>query len=407
MKKVINIIARAAAYAVVAVTYCVTKMVAVAGRALPRASWKPTGRIMVTGTFHNPNWYFSHITPLRSGDVREVILVIDQPQTPMDGVRFVCPPKWAAKLFSRAGAKAIWMIGAGFVYRPDLYMGYHLAPGGCSALLAARLMGRPACYQMTAGPHEITGGGFKGGGWPWTGLKRPSRLLERLALTVTGEFDLLVVRGSKARDFLISQGVRGKVKIITGSVADRPAIVQTDRPIDMTFVGRLSPVKQLDQFITILAAVKRELPSVKATIVGDGPLMQDLQDRAQRLELTENIEFLGKREDVDAILAEAKVFILPSKTEGLSIAMAEAMAAGAVPVVADVGELGDLVINGVNGYLVQPNNIDEYTRCVLSLLQDDQARVRCSREAMKTARNNCGVDVISKRWRTCLQGAIA
>ena len=107
-----------------------------------------------------------------------------------------------------------------------------------------------------------------------------------------------------------------------------------------------------------------------AAIVGDGRLREELEVYAESLGLTENIEFLGKRKDVEELLMHSKVFVLPSKSEGLSIAMIEAMSAGVVPVVPDVGDLGDRVIDGVNGYLIEPNKIEEYAEIILSLLQD-------------------------------------
>jgi len=97
-------IRKTASYILLVSVYGFTWLVAVLGRVIPRRRWKPTGRIAVTGTIFNPNWYLSHIMPLTHCGVKEVILIIDEPMQPLDKVRFVCPPKWLAKLISRAGA---------------------------------------------------------------------------------------------------------------------------------------------------------------------------------------------------------------------------------------------------------------------------------------------------------------
>jgi len=175
----------------------------------------------------------------------------------------------------------------------------------------------------------------------------------------------------------------------------------------LVFVGRLSPIKQVHQFIAIVDAIARTVPNVRATIVGDGPLMANLRAHSKALGLTENIEFLGKRKDVEAILACSKIFVLTSRSEGLSIAMAEAMTAGVVPVVADVGELGDLVVNGENGYLVEPNHIDEYTKKVISLLRDNALWTQFSQRASKVARRKCDIESVSEKWRQHLQDVVA
>ncbi|HUU17722.1 MAG TPA: glycosyltransferase [Sedimentisphaerales bacterium] len=402
-----SIIRKAAAHILLISVYGFTYIVALLGSIIPRRPWRPTGRIMVTGTFHNPNWYLSHVTPLSRSGINEVILVVDEPQLPLERVSFVCPPRWISRLLSRAGAKAIWMIIAGIRYRPDLYMGYHIAPGACSALVAGKLLGRPSCYQMTGGPVEIIGGGFGAIESVGNSLGRPSKLIETLALAVVRLFDLIVVRGGRAKKYLESQNIKGIIAIITGSVNGHLKSPRADRGIHSVFVGRLVPIKQVEQFITIVEAVAHRIPSVRAAIVGDGPLLENMKAKTSRLGLTDNIEFLGKQKDVKAVLDCSKTFVLTSKSEGLSIAMIEAMTSGVVPVVADVGELRDLVTNGVNGYLVEPNRIDEYTKKVISLLQDPALWEKYSLRAIEAAKIHCDVATVSKKWQQNLQNVVS
>lgn len=401
-------IIRAAAYILLTSVYSFTYLVALLGSVIPRRSWKPTGRIMVTGTFHNPNWYLSHLTPLSRSGIKELILVVDEPQLPLEKVRFVCPPRWLSRLLGRAGAKAIWMIIAGLRYRPDLYMGYHIAPGACSALVAGKLLGRPACYQMTGGPVEIIGGGFGSVESVGATLGHPSKLIETMALRVARQFELVAVRGSRAKEFLTAHNVIGSVAIITGSVNGCSQSPRNDRERDshLISVGRLSPIKQVHQFIDIVYAIKQMMPNVRATIVGDGSMLADLQAYAEELGLNENIEFMGKRNDVESLLAQSKIFVLTSKSEGLSIAMAEAMTFGVVPVVANVGELGDLVADGVNGYLIEPNNISQYSKRIVSLLQNKPMWTRFSHNAIEAAREHCDIEVVSEKWRQHLQDTV-
>ncbi len=401
-----SIIRKIAAYIILISIYSFTYLVALLGSLIPHRSWMPTSRIMVTGTFHNPNWYLSHVTPLSRSGIREVILVVDKPQLPLDKVRFVCPPKWLSRLLSRAGAKAIFMTIAGLRYQPDIYMGYHLAPGACSALVAGKLLGRPSCYQMTSGPVGIIGGGIGAIDSLGGALGHPSKLIEAMAIKVVRQFDLVVVRGNKAKEFLAAHDIKETVAIITGSVNGCLQMPQNNRDIHLIFIGRLSPIKQIHQFIEIVGTVKRIMPNVRAAIVGDGPQMADLQSYAEELGLTNNLEFLGKRKDVESILVSSQIFVLTSKSEGLSIAMAEAMAAGAVPVVTDVGELSDLVIDGVNGYLIEPNCIDEYTKKIISLLQDPALLEKYSFRAIEAARTHCDITVISKKWQQNLQKVV-
>lgn len=402
-----NMIYKTASYLLLISVYGFTWLVAVLGRVVPRRRWKPIGRIAVTGTFFNPNWYLSHITPLTRCGVEEVILIIDEPMQPLDKVRFVCPPKWLAKLIGRAGAKLIWMIIVGVRYRPDLYMGYHLAPGACSALLAGKLLGRPACYQMTGGPVEIVGGGYAAVDSFEGALGHPSRLIEALATKVVRQFELVVVRGNQAKKFLRVRHLKSTVAVITGSVDGCRYPTEKDRDIHLLYCGRLSPIKQVHQFIAMVDRVRRTLPDVRAEILGDGLLKADLQAYAEQLDLAENIAFLGKIEDVQSHMVRSRVFVLTSMSEGLSIAMAEAMSTGAVPVVADIGELSDLVVDNVNGYLVRPNCIEEYAERALVLLQNQVLWKEFSYKASEAARRYCDIEVVSEKWRQHIDDTVA
>ena len=87
--------------------------------------------------------------------------------------------------------------------------------------------------------------------------------------------------------------------------------------------------------------------------------------------------------------------------------MIEAMTSGVVPVVADVGELRDLVTNGVNGYLVEPNNIDEYTKRVVLLLHDQALWRKYSLRAIEDAKKHCDIEVVSGKWRHHLRDVVS
>lgn len=392
---------------ILTVTYRLVLLMARLGRRMAPRRWRPTGRIVVTGTFYNTNWYLSHMRPLSTSGVEEVFVVADQPQPEIDGVRVVCPPDWLTRLLGRTVSKLLWMVGIGVRQKPDLFMGYHLFPGACSALVAAKLCGRPACYQMTGGPIEIIGGGNRNENRVMSKLVRPSAFLEEAAMSVAREFELAVVRGERAKRFLRSRGYGGSVAVITGSVDPPPHWRNGSRLFDMAFVGRLAEIKQPDQFIEVVAAVRQSVPDVRAAIAGDGPMREYLRRQAEKLGIERQIEFLGKRDDVPRLLARSKTFVLTSRSEGLSIAMAEAMAAGAVPVVADVGELDQLVVDGVNGYLVEPNDTRRLADRIVLLLSDPAAWARCSQQAREAAVRCCAIDAVAERWGDALSSAIA
>jgi L-malate glycosyltransferase len=406
LRDLLNALRSLFAYAIVACTYLGTLIVCRMSLLFPHRPWIPTRRIVATATFFNTQWFLSHVIPLTRSGVDEVIIVSDQPLEALDKVRFWCPPPAASRLIGRAVSKFVYLLACGFYLKPDVVVGFHLFPGAISALIVARVLGRPACYQMTGGPIEIVGGGAYSENRLLAKLGRASRLLENLALAVVREFDLVVVRGSKAKAFLLARGIR-PVTVITGSVISPSEPVASDREYDLVFVGRLAAIKQPLQFVDIVASLRRQLPKVRAVVVGDGPLLNAARERAILLGIEQCIDFLGQIQDVARILTRSKIFVLTSQSEGLSIAMAEAMAAGVVPVVADVGDLGDLVINGVTGFLVTPDNVPEFAQKAALLLQDPTLWGCQSYAATEAARRQTSVDVVTAKWTESLSTLVA
>lgn len=117
-------------------------------------------------------------------------------------------------------------------------------------------------------------------------------------------------------------------------------------------VGRLEPVK--DQ-VTLLRAVRVVVdtnPTFQLDIVGDGPSRPELEAQQNALGLTGHVRFHGYREHVGPFLDASDFFVLSSISEGVSLALLEAMACGLPAVATDVGGNREVVVPGETGYLV-------------------------------------------------------
>jgi glycosyltransferase involved in cell wall biosynthesis len=124
--------------------------------------------------------------------------------------------------------------------------------------------------------------------------------------------------------------------------------------------------------VTLARALRQLEPgSYRAAIVGDGP------DRdAVAAELGDAGELLGARDDVAEQLARADVFVLSSRSEGLPMAILEAMAAGLPVVATDVGGIPELVADGETGLLVPPGDADALAAALQRLVADAELRRR-------------------------------
>lgn len=120
--------------------------------------------------------------------------------------------------------------------------------------------------------------------------------------------------------------------------------------------GRFAPEKNLPMLLRAVARVRALGHDVRLVLAGDGAERDDLARLADELEFRDAVHFLGWRTDVPAILGCLDVFALTSWTEGLPLAVLEAMACG-VPVVAtSVGDLPNVIVDGRSGRLVAPGD---------------------------------------------------
>jgi len=111
-------------------------------------------------------------------------------------------------------------------------------------------------------------------------------------------------------------------------------------------------------------------PSLHVAIAGRGDLEDDLAARARAQGLADRIHLLGLRSDISAILAAADIFVLPSLSEGLPLAVLEAMFAGCPIVASDVGEIATVLEDGRAGVLVEPANPAALAEAIDALLND-------------------------------------
>lgn len=128
----------------------------------------------------------------------------------------------------------------------------------------------------------------------------------------------------------------------------------------IVFVGRVTGEKKIDVLIKALAKLPADL-NATLEIVGGGDLLNHLQQLVAQLGLKDRVSFTGyvTDEQLRAALTSAKVFAMPSIAELQSIATMEAMATGLPVVGADAMALPHLIHDGDNGFLFEPNNVDD------------------------------------------------
>lgn len=149
---------------------------------------------------------------------------------------------------------------------------------------------------------------------------------------------------------------------------------------DIIFLGRLSNEKNPLRFINIIKDVKKEIPTIRTAVVGDGTLMDGVKSSIIKNNLQNNIELLGFKDNPTKILSSSKCMVMTSVMEGTPMSALEALAFGVPIISTPVGGLNDLVENNVNGYLSNDNN--ELAMHIIDLINNKILRDRLSLGAL-------------------------
>jgi glycosyltransferase involved in cell wall biosynthesis len=141
-------------------------------------------------------------------------------------------------------------------------------------------------------------------------------------------------------------------------------------------VSTCKPQKGIDVLVRAFQRLHDSDPALKLLIAGDGPLRGELTELASSSGIQSHIEFLGwkGREEVVRVLQGCEVFVLPSRFETFGIAILEAWACGKPVVATTAGGIPEIVENGKNGILVEPDNPAALAQALASVLQDSALR---------------------------------
>jgi len=245
-----------------------------------------------------------------------------------------------------------------------------------------------------------------------TGGSLPRRLRRWILLRGTDRF---VVVSREMAEALAAAGVPpGRVALIpNGVVVGPPAIASRRETLKsewlgdaaarvVLFVGRLVHEKGLDSLLEVWAALPR--PGDLLVLVGDGPLRRSLEARAHALGLGDSVRFFGHQTDVTPFYDMADVFVLPSRTEGVSNALLEAMAAGLPPVASDVGGNRDIIEDGHSGFLLERTDTRAWAATLARLLEDPWLRAKVG-EAARQRAERFAIGDVARRYQD-LYGAV-
>lgn len=192
----------------------------------------------------------------------------------------------------------------------------------------------------------------------------------------------------------VPNGVRLPTRTAQRVTQARQALGLQDGSFAFFFVGRLAPEKDLGTLIEAFAQLPSEVAErSRLYLAGDGDQRASLVAHCAALNLDNRVTFLGARSDVPDLLMAADAFVMSSRTEGLPMAMLEAMAAGVPCVATAVGGIPELLAND-RGLCVPPANPTLLAAAMAQLAGSPQLREKLVANAMATLRSRFDLDAV-------------
>jgi glycosyltransferase involved in cell wall biosynthesis len=309
----------------------------------------------------------------------------------LDGVAVVRLPVPARGGFRTRAFPFISLLVPWMLRHRDQFDVVHAHQGlqpAAAAVAVARLLRKPSLVKFAGGGSSGNVAYLKR--WRFTGglslraLRDATRLIS-LSEQVTAE--LLQEGFSSARIVEIPDGIE----------VERFAIPRATAGQQVMAAGRLSHEKGVDVLVAAWPGVVGAIPGATLTILGDGPEGPALRARAQALGVAGGIHFAGEVEDVRPFLGRS-IFALPSRNEGMSNALLEAMAAGCPIVASDISPNRRLIQDGTNGRLFRAGDPLDLAGRLVELLGDPgRAQALGARAAAAAA--SYSIEEVAQRHR--------
>jgi glycosyltransferase involved in cell wall biosynthesis len=158
---------------------------------------------------------------------------------------------------------------------------------------------------------------------------------------------------------------------------------KSEKPWIVTFIGILVTRKNLDLLIRAMVKVIDQIPNAYLVVAGDGPEFTNLLNLAKELNISDSCSFLGQQQNIQPILEESNIFVLPSSSEGISTVILEAMQNNVPVIASDIAGNRELIQDGISGWLVPLGDAGALTNAIIRAYQHPEEILRLATEAHK------------------------
>lgn len=236
-------------------------------------------------------------------------------------------------------------------------------------------------------------------GYPWELFRRPIyRRLQRLVSVSQGIDDEFTWLAKAKRSVIYNPFL--PVKPLQGQFYCPKGADPTKKWI--TAMGRFVHAKGFDILLTAFQKVADQHPDWQLLILGEGELRSELEALQKRLNLSKRLVFVGRLSDPFPLLQRSKLFVLSSRTEGLPMALGEALACGLPAIATDCSKgIRELIQDNINGLVVPNQNVAELAAAMHYLMANEIKRDRLASQAPKVL-EKFSLDKVMDQWEALM-----
>jgi glycosyltransferase involved in cell wall biosynthesis len=314
------------------------------------------------------------------------------------GVSVVSVPEMQREISALHDARSAFQVAEIMRETRPHILHTHTAKAGAIARAAAVLAGdaRPKVVVHTFHGHVLRG---------YFGPLRTA-VFRQVERTLARPSDALIAVSPEVRDDLVELGVApaGKFVVVRLGIPLAERLDDASEDLDLRelygiprdafvvgWVGRMTGVKDTGVVLQTVAALRARGVNAVVCLVGDGPDREPLEELAHELDIARASYFAGYQSDVAGFYRLFDAFFLPSVNEGTPVSAIEALATG-TPVVANrVGGVPDVVRDGIDGFLVEPGDVEAAADRLETLARDPEVRTRFGEAGRERVRDRYAV----------------
>lgn len=169
-------------------------------------------------------------------------------------------------------------------------------------------------------------------------------------------------------------------------------------------IAELHERKGLKYLIETIPEIVKKFPNIKLVIVGEGPERKNLEsliknlNTSTKIDLKNHIILTGRQREIPKLLKSSDIFTLPSRREAFGLVLLEAMITELPVVASKIGGIPEIIENGKNGLLVEPENSEKLAKALMDLIADPDKRIKLSQAGLKTVREKFTAKKMAKEY---------